>query len=53
MKTRDPKKSTTEVRQADHRHTNLRILLWSTVVVSIVLVLLYMYYVATAPTGGG
>jgi hypothetical protein len=47
--TYDPHKSTTEVRQADGRRGNLRVLLWSTLGIIVLFAIVMIAYLILAP----
>ncbi len=52
MKTYDPGKSTTEVRQGNSRLMNMRVLLFSTVGVLVALGLVFLWFFVFAPGPG-
>lgn len=50
MKTYDPEKSTTDVRQANPRKMNLRVLVFSMVGIVVLLAIVFMIFSMTQPS---
>ncbi len=52
MKTYDPHKTVTDVRQANARRMNLRVLVFSSIGIIVLFAVLYALYLATQPASG-
>ncbi len=48
--TYDPHKTTTEVRQGSRRHMNLRVLVWSMLIVVILFAVIYFFFLGQPST---
>ena len=49
MQTYDPRKNPTEIRQANPRRMNLRVLIFSTLGIIVLFAILYLIYAANQP----